>query len=329
MTFKSIREKYRPEELEELIGQRWFSRGWTFQEIILACNPVILCSDRVLPWETFLCGVWGLKELHDDLVRPPEFPDSFYAALALCNIWIHTPRSTHWNGKEIRKDVENSGSFRTYQLRYGALLRKIGEWKMWGFSIGLILGPVQIFIFYHLRDLGIISEYTASWIETLLSYQCYLILLALCIPSFDQLHVRRDPPPDWPHLSSFPYWLPLPITLPGIIHAVRSRIDTDPKDKSYSIYGVLRSLGVPLTRADYAKSQQQIYQELFVDLIKWNARSITLILDAGESGMPNAPSWVPNWYNIANQAWLDPRYYLYTGLQSATESSTPCVATNC
>lgn len=34
--------------LSEVLDGDWVRRAWTFQELILATNPVILCGDRVL-----------------------------------------------------------------------------------------------------------------------------------------------------------------------------------------------------------------------------------------------------------------------------------------
>jgi hypothetical protein len=37
--------------LDELFARDWIQRAWTFQELILSPNPVVLCGDKMLAWE--------------------------------------------------------------------------------------------------------------------------------------------------------------------------------------------------------------------------------------------------------------------------------------
>jgi len=48
---------YRFEDLEDLLRQDWLKRGWTYQEIILACNPVIVCGNKSMSWDNFIRGI--------------------------------------------------------------------------------------------------------------------------------------------------------------------------------------------------------------------------------------------------------------------------------
>src|SRR5205814_72356 len=48
---------YRFEDLEDLLRRDWLTRGWTYQEIILACNPVIVCGNKSMPWDNFIRGI--------------------------------------------------------------------------------------------------------------------------------------------------------------------------------------------------------------------------------------------------------------------------------
>ncbi|KAK0636360.1 hypothetical protein B0T17DRAFT_613101 [Bombardia bombarda] len=67
-----------------------------------------------------------------------------------------------------------------------------------------------------------------------------------------------------------------------------------------AVYGVLRRLKVELSQPDYAKPRGRVYQELLVDLIRWQPSMANLILDAREEHRlgPDVPSWVPDW-NVA------------------------------
>jgi hypothetical protein len=48
---------YRAEDFEDFLDREWMKRVWTFQEIILACNPVILCGNKRLLWDDLLRGI--------------------------------------------------------------------------------------------------------------------------------------------------------------------------------------------------------------------------------------------------------------------------------
>ena len=41
------------EDLNEVLGREWFKRMWTYQEILLASSPVLICGDRSVLWDTF------------------------------------------------------------------------------------------------------------------------------------------------------------------------------------------------------------------------------------------------------------------------------------
>jgi hypothetical protein len=102
--------------------------------------------------------------------------------------------------------------------------------------------------------------------------------------------------------------------------AVRTRSATDPKDKAYAMYGILKGLGSSLSNPDYSKSVLQIYLGFFLDLLNWG-QSLNLILDSGLPGLQNAPYWLPDWSAIAEEDWLDPRYVYKQTNTTATLAS--------
>ncbi|KAJ4289665.1 hypothetical protein N0V90_010994 [Kalmusia sp. IMI 367209] len=82
----------------------------------------------------------------------------------------------------------------------------------------------------------------------------------------------------------------------SMIYALRSRELSNPKDRSYALYGALKVLGIPLAPPDYSKSTGEIYKDLFSDLLRWRPTCIALLLDAGQSNFATeVPTWVPQW----------------------------------
>jgi hypothetical protein len=98
------------------------------------------------------------------------------------------------------------------------------------------------------------------------------------------------------------------ITTSGIVSALRTRNCGDPRDKSYSLHGILTNLGVDVSQVDYNKSVSQIYRELLVDLVAWKPQLIFLISYAGltSSIHPIGPSWVPDWTKLGLLSRLAP-----------------------
>ncbi|KAJ2995685.1 hypothetical protein NUW58_g1206 [Xylaria curta] len=67
---KAVRAGYNPNDLVEFLEQDWFKRVWTFQEFILACNPVFFTPSHTLRLEALIRGLTFLN------LR--EFPFSKY-----------------------------------------------------------------------------------------------------------------------------------------------------------------------------------------------------------------------------------------------------------
>ena len=107
----------------------------------------------------------------------------------------------------------------------------------------------------------------------------------------------------------------------GAIYALRTRATTNPKDKLYSIYGFLSSLGAPLLKPDYAKSKGRIYQDLISDLLRWRPYLLRLMIDTGSTCPEHAASWVPDWTTVLEKTWLSQDYTYGTNKCDATPGS--------
>ncbi|KAI0905078.1 heterokaryon incompatibility protein-domain-containing protein [Ustulina deusta] len=110
----------------------------------------------------------------------------------------------------------------------------------------------------------------------------------------------------------------------GVIRSLRHRESTDPRDKSYSLYGILGTLdpnssSAWLSEPDYDKSKSAVYLELLSDLLEWQPDLVRLLMDAGIGQLPHpGPSWVPDWSPNGPRTWLDETYVYGTNSYSAT-----------
>jgi hypothetical protein len=87
----------------------------------------------------------------------------------------------------------------------------------------------------------------------------------------------------------------------AITESTQTRQATDPKDKSYAVYGILQRLGILIESPDYSKRTSQIYQEFFLILLK-SGMALDLLLNAGS--LSDSPSWVPDLSVQVGRGWM-------------------------
>jgi hypothetical protein len=94
---------------KDLLSREWFGRAWTFQELVLAVNPIILCGYMEISWTDFVSGLEIELGRHSFLTSPLH---------AVGIVWMNIPRPTQWNGKTMRQMLvhcnDERPSFRTY-----------------------------------------------------------------------------------------------------------------------------------------------------------------------------------------------------------------------
>lgn len=212
-------------ELNALLDCEWLYRAWTFQEIILASNPVILRGNEAIGWATLyngLCVLLGWRADSKLGFSPPAKPLLWHDR----NGYMKLPSVQAW-------------------------LEVIMTWAGMGRPISWNGVPQRIM-------------------------------------SINGLYGRQ------------------PLSLVSVLRVLRERNTGEPKDKTYATYGVLRSLGVTLSPVDYTHSLGRVYLDFFADLLAWRPTLINLLVDAGASSLPDAPSWVPDWSTLQHRTWLPP-----------------------
>lgn len=143
-----------PNDLEYLLDREWLHRAWTFQEIILASNPIILCGNESITWTelqqgldclsclkpTFLIrGFQRFNPLNNDIHSANDVPTLFKMDIlsphfrfpgpspansqvvktwqALLRVWRTVDRPMTWNGRVFRAIPSSSSpSSRTTQI---------------------------------------------------------------------------------------------------------------------------------------------------------------------------------------------------------------------
>lgn len=290
--------RYRPHCIEDILRREWIQRAWTFQELILASDPIFLCGDKELHWGSFLGAVEAIrhyKKYHfpqHKSYKPPRNIDAWYN---LSIVWMNARRPSHRNGLAQRISAGEEFSFRDNEIKwesaifpprwyFRATIFVTGCLTFVGAIVVAICGPI---IGGAVRAVGLAGLGVA--ILCVISTMIYVSLP--CLKKIRTSDILKSLDGD--------------TILNAVIDAVRSRKSNDPKDKAYAVYGVLQSLGATLSMADYTQSSGKVFQTFFTDLLRWRPEFLSLIVDAQMPPMDGTPSWVPDWSVAAERSWFN------------------------
>jgi hypothetical protein len=339
-------------EMKVLLGNKWFRRGWTFQEFLLAPDILILTSVGQLRWHDLR---YFIKNAETRLKAHQEahvaFPLAVYEFVSLARVYDmvalrrrrvvrqSTPVSNTLliglyacyvvsHMMDIHLDVyhRHRGSYRSRALisTSGMLFAQSYHYLYaeWLLRFLYILGELTLLIsagdglLQSIRLLNRISRHPRHpHLEDymiLVIYWIFVLAVTIILSTTKVWRMGNDALRLFLACDSYPggkcatfiYILPRIdhehlAECNGIMQALRAREVTHAKDKAYAMYGVLQVLGVQLTPPDYKKHQEEVFEDLFVDLLTWRPEMLALLADAGgllgrrpETGMP---TWVPYW----------------------------------
>lgn len=287
------------DDLDRLLGQEWLTRVWTFQEIVLASNPMLVCGKSVIPWSVLLRSL----EFYHDRPRSyiprylgPVKSDNLESWWHLLIVWTSISRPTRWHGKTMRllPQGRSNISVKDYSAKY---LENYQSWSLAMRVSSLVLIPVlTLFPWLLACALGIPLDGTGVFSL----YVKFLMVAYSCSMIFAVISFQRDFKPfkNLPEVEE--------AVLVGMLKALRERNSYEPKDKAFGLYGVLQALEVAPqkgTKVDSNRPLGEVYYDLFRDLLLWNPRLICLLLDVGPP-IPHAPSWVPDWSTLRERSWI-------------------------
>lgn len=358
---RALLRSYRHAEFEELLGAAWFSRIWTFQEIVLATDAIILCGTATLNWSVFARGFRCLNSLLADNVSSWDSEDWYPVRHRL----VLRERSMRIKGQE-----EDSEGMASRPRGFLALQRVLFLWlrvdrqglrhnnrPVYGTAGGSsILWHQRPYIDMsnrHLRKLGLVCTHVAAFILlcgiTLagMYHQYFTTGQSTYIAAFDSLG----------GLALFLFFLYTTLFNPegfsndlnmksseqqvidqlmsAVVETLSYRHAREPKDRSYALYGVLRGFGVDLAPLDYNKPQARIYHELCVDMLRFRPSAISMLLYAntvqqGQASLDTrteeSPTWVPDWSRLETKQFVSLQPSSIPEIYCATEKGLAAVA---
>jgi hypothetical protein len=267
-------------------------RMWTYQELLLSSNPVLVCGDRHLSWSRFQWAILflvfadqSLDTNNTRLSRLESWSKAVYSRARLSETGTSnsTGQSSNTQTAQYQEYLESlSNVFRT---RF--LIKSITVFAL------LMCIPLLILIGAVKRNGTAI--YVVAAVVFFLPF-VYKLVIAI---------VRQTPDFDTPFSRVFfrsraePKWC---VEEPGenLVDAVVTRKTTDPKDKAFGLGAVLeRRLVSRLPPPDYSMQPIGLYRDLTMDLLL-ATKSPHAIAPAALHRCPGQPSWVADWSKFPN-----------------------------
>ncbi|KAH6870445.1 heterokaryon incompatibility protein-domain-containing protein [Alternaria rosae] len=259
--------KYATEDdLLDLLQRDWISRLWTYQEILLASNPVIVCGSTHICWNRFAISLIFLATASPRL------------GSYMCP-WKRVAMSR----QDINPDCVNSdpasdsslegyAEFSRRMCRLHRLTDRI-SFCFLGFLLAFLLWSAFLGSNPHERKVIFAVSLTAVFIILVMMVR----LVLLSSPRVLYRNEERQ------------------TNVNDLIDGVYTRDATVSKDMAFGLWAILqRRTRHPLPRVDYGESKEAIYLS-FSRLLVQITGSPHLVLIAAMNNMKGQPSWVPDW----------------------------------
>lgn len=309
-----LRHSYRLADLEELLGVAWFSRIWTFQEVVLASDAVMLCGTANLKWSVFVrgfrCldflftnreGFWdSIDRVHKEKIFLCEkssgetigcqedfwegdfkAPRGFLALQRMFFLWMRVDRRGQRRNTCPSDDAPGHRSILWNQRPY------IDMWSRHLRNLGMFSTHIAAYLLACCAIFAIVgfSQVRKHAVETLPSMYVVAIgsllgslgvLVALQLVSYNPEGYSRDL-----NIQEAENEIKDQL-MSSVIENLGYRQAKDPKDMSYGLYGILRGFGVDLAALDYSKPQAHVFHELCLDMLKFRPSAINLLMYANK-----------------------------------------------
>jgi len=321
------REKYINEaqirNINTLLGHQWIQRAWTWQELVLAREAVIICGQRALSWHrfTFALSVLDLCCNYHSVeatTQDPIHTDSMVGLLAIQSRAYR--RTKKFFSKEYRLDNLRAWCFLSEcWLRVGRSSRQREDGRKsfleWHYMIYSTL-TLSIAVYFAWSLISVLGVIVFVMRKPQVSLIIYVALLGPVHSWCAWFSIRIMSA----LLKSMKMYSRLPMGF-AVIPILRARKATDPRDLCYGLYGVLEVEGLThLTEPDYRKDPRAVFREFLLDLLQWENAALVLLLDCCSF---EEPSWSPDWRVATRQSWLDEKYFYGISTTSATPRSLP------
>lgn len=361
---KALLRSYQHADLEELLGMAWFSRIWTFQEVVLATDAIVLCGTAALNWSVFARGFrclnflladnasrsfWNIEDwypvrhillLHERLIQIKgqeedskgmgSRPRGFLALQRVLFLWMRVNRQGLRRNNHLVYGTAGDSSIILTQKPYIDMSNRHLQ------KVGLVCTHIAAFVLLCSATLaGAYHDYSTREESTLYVAACdslgglALILFFIYTTLFNPEGFSSDL-----NMKRSEQQVSDQL-MSAVVETLSYRQAREPKDRSYALYGVLRGFGVDLAPLDYSKPQARIYHELCLDMLQFRSSAISLLLYVntvkhGQTALDtlteNSPTWVPDWSRLETKQFVSLQPSSIPEIYCTTEKGLAAVA---
>lgn len=190
--FKLFSDRVMPHHinLDDIFGRLWITRLWTFQEVLLSGNIVIVCGTRAVPWFSLLLTLHFVETFDRQTAVIFEFPNSFRHWRHLIKLWERyhaTAIQEVWQQSQI--DNQSLNDTITHHVQF---IQKAHRWLgnlCGGYYIAVLLSPHLIVLLGTLvinKTIDLFAKTSEPWAINitgvgLLSFLIMHIVLLSCL----------------------------------------------------------------------------------------------------------------------------------------------------
>lgn len=304
--------------MNTLLDKDWVRRIWTYQEILLASNPVVVCGDYHLPWARFSLGVIFLE--YSGLNHRRNYP-----IIAILNTWAQiasirdhvvssdTITSAHVqssSGEEIPQTILQK--YREFVMDVSRRIVRLRDLNYWCMFFCAIIIPsiltVWMFTMLFNTEATDFSDFAGLVLHASI-LPAFVALIGFFLFAFVVSFIVYigSRPLEYPTMSTDPLAQNERIDL---VDGICSRKSKEKKDKAIGVQAILQRLSkTALLPIDNAQPLEHIYKQLCIKLMEVTG-SIQFLLPASLNNFPEQPSWVPDWSADFDSFWLKPTLFM-------------------
>ncbi|KAH8893993.1 hypothetical protein GQ53DRAFT_858553 [Thozetella sp. PMI_491] len=317
---------------KDLLDRDWVHRSWTFQELMLAARPVILCGDKILWWEDLVSAICcKAKGMTKDLYPLPSHSAVLEHWRSMIYLWLRLPRipavtrQTASAPEPLSRSIldlvkERSANRSQLPVLFRAFVKSLTIF------LSLCLAALYGFITYKM-GIATATTLTASNLDGL----WFIVVLAWIVVTLCYLGLSISLLVRW-NLIAYGWdqsWIleqgsdlqqtDTAAILDEIRGALRERDSSRHHDRAFALGGILTLCGASPIPTNYSLGVGHTYQALLEQLLSWQSSSLIMLLDAGGPSRPDRPTWVPNWeQGLKPNRWLSVKYRLGSSAANAT-----------
>jgi hypothetical protein len=264
--------------MEDIFGREWFRRMWTVQELAMAKNPFIMCGEKAMPF----------AQLSDAInIFPPENGsdnrDYVKQSIMTLNFFWTVLMMRDITRNRLKQSLRRIlPQFIVDRLLIIMILNSIIYYAfiaICGYLFGYAKGSE--YLSYHF-GFNVRDKTEGIYIYGTLAFTMLLRLIFRPLGVYTDMGMTQEVERMTRKSLSL------------MLLYMYDREATDPRDKVFAVFGLLKELGIDLDEPDYTEEPATVVCKYLLRLAKWE-KSLDVFIKLSTYSPPKSPSWISHW----------------------------------